>query len=147
MAGHLQNKLTGQQAASKQRLNLRLADAGGDQDQKEIHRAPETQKNRHSDVAGQFKQDQPESNREINLPREDDLRQPNSKPSPGGYGQRGAEADAGKDNPGNQGNSATDRGTQQSGENGGNGGAAHGPGADPDSLFGAPAAAKLGTEG
>ncbi len=147
VAGHLQNKLTGQQAASKQRLNLRLADAGADQDQKEIRRAPETPKNRHSDVAGQFKQDQPESNREGELPREDDSRQPNSKPSLGGYSEQGAEADAGKDNPGNQDNSPTDRGTQQSGENGGNGGAAHGTGADPDSLFGAPAAAKLGTEG
>ena len=37
MAGNLQNKLTGQQAASKQRLNLRLADAGRDHDQNEIH--------------------------------------------------------------------------------------------------------------
>ena len=83
----------------------------------------------------------------VDLPREDDSRQPNSKPSPGGYGEPGAEADSGKDNPGNQDNSATDRRIQQSGENGGNGGAAHGIGADPDSLFGAPAASKLGSEG
>lgn len=147
MAGHLQSKLTGQQTASKQRLNLRLADAGGDQAQNEIHRAPETQKNRHSDVAGQFKQDQPKSNREIDLPREDDSRQPNSEPSPGGDGESGAEANSGTDNPGNHDNSATDRRIQQSGENGSNGGAAHGTGADPDSLFGAPAPSKLGTEG
>jgi hypothetical protein len=147
MAGHLQSKLTGQPAASKQRLNLRLADAGGDQAQNEIHRAPETQKNRHSDVAGQFKQDQPKSNREIDLPREDDSRQPNSEPSPGGDGESGAEANSGTDNPGNHDNSATDRRIQQSGENGSNGGAAHGTGADPDSLFGAPAPSKLGTEG
>ncbi len=46
MAGNLQNKLTGQQTASKQRLNLRLADAGRDQDQNEIHRAPDAQRNR-----------------------------------------------------------------------------------------------------
>ncbi len=147
MAGHLQSKLTGQQTASKQRLNLRLADAGGDQDQNEIHRAPETQKNRHSDIAGQFKQDQPESNHGIALPREDDLRQPDSEPSPSGNGESGVEASSGKNNPGNQDDSTTDRDVQQSGENGSNGGAAHGIGADPDSLFGAPAASKLGTEG
>ena len=147
MAGHLQSKLTGQPAASKQRLNLRLADAGGDQAQNEIHRAPETQKNRHSDVAGQFKQDQPKSNREIDLPREDDSRQPNSEPSSGGYDEPGAQANSGKDNPGNQDNRATDRRIQQGAENGGNGGAAHGIGADPDSLFGAPAAPTLGSEG
>ncbi len=147
LAGRLQNKLTGQQAASKQRLNLRLADAGGDQAQNEIHRAPETQKNRHGDVAGQFKQDQPKSNREIDLPRQDDSRQPDSKSSPGGYGESGAQASSGEDNPGNHDNRATDRGIQHSGDNGGNGGATHGIGADPDSLFGAPAASKLGTEG
>ncbi len=146
MAGHLQSKLTGRQTASKQRLNLRLADAGGDQDQNEIHRAPETQKNRRGDVAGQFEQDQPKSNHEIDLPREDDLRQPSSGPSPG-VDESGAEADSGKDNPGNQDNGATDRKIQQSGDNGGNGGASHGIGADPDTLFGAPAASKLGTEG
>jgi hypothetical protein len=147
MAGHLQSKLTGQQAPSKQRLNLRLADAGGDQAQNEIHRAPETQKNRHSDVAGQFKQDQPKSNREIDLPREDDSRRPNSEPSPRGYGEPGVQANSGTDNPGNQDNRATDHRIQQGAENGGNGGAAHGIGADPESLFGAPAAPTLGSEG
>jgi len=146
MAGNLQNKLTGQQAASKQRLNLRLADAKGDQDRNEIHRAPDAAKNRHGEVAGQFKQDQPKSNGAIELPREDDSRQPNSQPSPGGTGQAGVESDAGKDNP-DKDDSATDRSIQQSGENRSNGGEAHGIGADPDSLFGAPATAKLGSEG
>jgi hypothetical protein len=145
MAGNLQNKLTGQQAASKQRLNLRLADAGRDHDQNEIRRAPDARKNRHGDVAGQFKQDQPKSN-EVDLPREDDSRQPNSQPSPGGTGEAGVESNAGKDNP-NKDDSATDRSIQQSGENSSNGGEAHGIGADPDSLFGAPATSKLGTEG
>jgi hypothetical protein len=146
MAGNLQNKLTGQQqAASKQHLNLRLADAGRDQDQNEIRRAPDARKNRHGDVAGQFKQDQPKSG-EVDLPREDDSRQPNSQPSPGGTGEAGVESNAGKDNP-NKDDSATDRSIQQSGENSSNGGEAHGIGADPDSLFGAPATSKLGTEG
>jgi hypothetical protein len=146
MAGNLQNKLTGQQqAASKQRLNLRLADAGRDQDQNEIRRAPDARKNRHGEVAGQFKQDQPKSG-EIDLPREDGSRQPNSQPSPGGMGGPGVESDAGKDNP-NKDDSATDRSIQQNGENSSNGGEAHGIGADPDSLFGAPATSKLGSEG
>ena len=146
MAGNLQNKLTGQQAASNKRLNLRLADSGRDQDRNEIHRAPDAQKNRHGDVAGQFKQDQPKSNNELNLPPEDDSRQPNSEPSPRGPGAAGVESDAGKDNP-NQDDSASDRSIQQSGENSSNGGEAHGIGADPDSLFGAPAGSKLGNEG
>src|ERR1700676_3090983 len=137
MAGNLQNKLTGQQEASKQHLNLRLADAGRDQNQNEIRRAPDARKNRHGDVAGQFKQDQPKSN-EVDLPREDDSRQPNSMPSPGGTGEAGVESNAGKDNP-NKDDSATDRSIQQGGENSSNGGEAHGIGADPDSLFGAPA--------
>jgi hypothetical protein len=146
MAENLQSKLTGQQAASRQRLNLRLADAGRDQDQGEIHRAPDAQKNRHGEVAGQFKQDQPKSGRELDLPREDDSRMLNSQPSPHGNGEASVESNAGKDNP-NPDDSAADRSIQQSGENSSNGGEAHGIGADPDSLFGAPAASKLGTEG
>jgi len=146
MAGNLQNKLTGQQTASKQRLNLRLADSGRDQNQNEIHRAPDAQKNRHGETAGQFKQDQPKSNHELNLPPEDDSRQPNSQPSPRGPGEASIESNAGKDNP-NEDDSATDRSIQQSGENSSNGGEAHGIGADPDSLFGAPATSKLGSEG
>jgi hypothetical protein len=145
MAGNLQNKLTGQQA-SKQRLNLRLADAGNGQDQNEIHRAPDAQKNHHGEVAGQFKQDQPKSGMELELPKEDDTRQPNSQASPGGNGEAGIESNAGKDNP-NQDDSATDKSIQQGGENSSNGGEAHGIGADPDSLFGAPATSKLGNEG
>jgi hypothetical protein len=146
LAGNLQSKLTGQQTASNRRLNLRLADAGRNRDQNEIHRAPDTQKNRRSEVAGQFKHDQPKSNGEINLPPEDDSRQPNAQPSPGGTGEAGVESNSGQDNP-NKDDSATDRSIQQSGENSSNGGSAHGVGADPDSLFGAPAPSKLGTEG
>ena len=146
MAGNLQSKLTGQQTASKQRLNLRLADADQNQDQDEIHRAPETRKNRHGEVAGQFKQELPKSNDALNLPPEDDSRQPNAQPSSNSTGDAGVESDAGKDNP-NKSDSASDRSIQQSGENSSNGGEAHGVGADPDSLFGAPASSKLGTEG
>ncbi|MGA6974169.1 MAG: hypothetical protein WBY93_21255 [Candidatus Binatus sp.] len=145
LAGNLQSKLTGQQANSNRRLNLRLADAGNDQDQNEIRRAPDTQKNRHGEIAGQFKQDLQKSN-EIDLPPEDDSRQPNSQPSTGGTGEAGVESDAGRDNPTKQ-DDATDRSIQQSGENSSNGGEAHGIGADPDSLFGAPAPSKLGSEG
>src|SRR5271170_226569 len=145
LAGNLQSKLTGQQANSNRRLNLRLADAGNDQDQNEIRRAPDTQKNRHGEIAGQFKQDLQKSN-EIDLPPEDDSRQPNAQPSTGGTGEAGVESDAGQESP-NKDQTATDRSIQQSGENSSNGGEAHGIGADPDSLFGAPAPSKLGSEG
>jgi hypothetical protein len=147
MAGHLQSKLTGQQTASKARLNLRLAGAGGDQEQNEIHRAPGTLKHRSGDVAGQFKQDHQESSREFELPSENDSRRPNSEPSPAGYGEPGAQVNSDKDNPANQDNRAADRRIQQGGDNAANGGAAHGIGADPDSLFGAPSAPTLGSEG
>jgi hypothetical protein len=72
MAGHFQSKLTGQQPPSKQRLNLRLADAGADRQQNPIGRAPDPKKNHHGDVAGQFKQDQPHSGKELNLPPQAD---------------------------------------------------------------------------
>jgi len=145
MAGHFQSKLTGQQPPSKQRLNLRLADAGGDAQRDQIHRAPDAKKNRHGDVAGQFKQDQPHSSKELNLPREDDSRKENKWPSPRN-GENGTELGSGKDNSSNQ-DAAIDRSIQQGAENGSNGGEGHGIGTDPDSLFGAPAASKLGTEG
>ena len=146
MAGHFQSKLTGQQPPSKQRLNLRLADSGANAQGDQIRRAPDAKKNRHGDVAGQFKQDQPHSGAELNLPRQDDSRPPNKWPTPNRNGENGTELGSGKDNPSNQ-DSAIDRSIQQGGENGSNGGEGHGIGADPDSLFGAPAASKLGTEG
>jgi hypothetical protein len=144
IAGNLQSKLTGQQPPSRQRLNLRLADAGNDQQQDQIRRAPDAKKNRR-EVTGQFKQDQPHSGNELNLPRQDDSRPENKWPSPRS-GDNGAELGNGKDNPTEQ-DAAIDRSIQQGSENGSNGGEGHGIGADPDSLFGAPAASKLGTEG
>lgn len=148
MAGNLQSKLTGQQtASSRQRLNLRLADAGGDQNQNQIPRAPETQKNRPSDAAGQFRQDQPDSNHRIDLPNENGSPKPDSAPSSGGDGESGVESDSGKDQRADQDASTADRTLNQSGENGSNGGATHGVGVDPDSLFGSPEASKLGSEG
>ena len=144
MAGHFQSKLTGQQPPSKQRLNLRLADSGAERQQNPIGRAPDPKRNHHGDVAGQFKQDQPHSNA-LNLPPQDDSRKENKWPSSHG-GENGTELGSGKDNPTNQ-DAAIDRSIQQGAENGSNGGEGHGIGADPDSLFGAPAASKLGTEG
>jgi hypothetical protein len=144
MAGNLQSKLTGQQTASNQRLNLRLSDAGNDQGQNEIRRAPDAPR-RHGEVAGQFKQDQPRSNGALNLPRQDDSRQSVQTPS-GGNGEASVESNAGKENS-NKDDSASDRSVEESGENSSNGGEAHGIGADPDSLFGAPVASKLGNEG
>jgi hypothetical protein len=144
MAGNLQSKLTGQQKSSNQRLNLRLADAGNDQDQNEIRRAPDTPK-RHSEIAGQFKQDQPRSSGELNLPKQDDSRQTVQTPA-GGHGDANVDSNAGKDNP-NKDDNAADRSVEENGENSSNGGEAHGIGTDPDSLFGAPAGSKLGNEG
>jgi hypothetical protein len=144
MAGNLQSKLTGQQSSSNQRLNLRLADAGNDQNQNQIRRAPDNPK-RHGEVAGQFKQDQPRSKGEIEMPKENDPRMNMQNPA-GGNGDANIESNAGKENP-NKDESPSDRSVEESGENSSNGGEAHGIGADPDSLFGAPVASKLGNEG
>jgi hypothetical protein len=146
MAGQFQSKLTGQQA-SKNHLNLRLADAGNGQPQNPIHRAPDAAKNRRGEVAGQFKQDQPRSPGALNLPPLDDSRQPDSQPSPGANSENDNELGGGQNRPGNRDDSGADRTAQANGDNASNGGAAHGIGADPGSLFGAPQGSKLGNEG
>ena len=147
MAGHLQSKLTGQQTASKQRLNLRLADAGGDQDQNEIHRAPETQKNRRGDIAGQFKQDQPKSNHEIDLPREDDLRQPSSEPSPGATMSRARKPTPARTTPAIRTTARPIAGSSKAARMAATAARRTESAPIPTALFGAPAASKLGTEG
>jgi hypothetical protein len=146
MAGQFQSKLTGQQP-SKNRLSLRLADAGNGTQQNPIHRAPDAQKNRRGEVAGQFKQDQPKSDKALNLPPLDDSRQPDAQPSPSSSADASNELGGGKDRTGSQDDSGTERTAQANGENSTNGGVSHGIGADPDSLFGAPAGSKLGAEG
>lgn len=146
MAGQFQSKLTGQQA-SKNHLNLRLADAGNGQVQNPIHRAPDAPRNRRGEVAGQFKQDQPRSAGALNLPPLDDSRQPDSQPSPGGNSESDNELGGSQNRAGNRDDSGADRTAQANGENASNGGAVHGIGADPGSLFGAPAGSKFGNEG
>ncbi|HYL58221.1 MAG TPA: hypothetical protein VEU51_05080 [Candidatus Acidoferrales bacterium] len=146
MAGQFQSKLTGQQPF-KNHLTLRLADSGNGSQQNPIHRAPDAQKNRRGEVAGQFRQEQPKNEKALNLPPLDDSRQPDSQPSPSSGADPSNELGGGKDRAGNQDDSGADRTAQNNGENSTNGGESHGIGADPDSLFGAPAGSKLGTEG
>ena len=146
MAGQFQSKLTGQQP-SKNRLNLRLADAGNGAQQNPIQRAPDAQKNRRGEVAGQFKQEQSKNEKTLNLPPLDDSRQPDSQPSPSVGSDPSNELGGSKTRTGGQDDSGTDRDAQANGENSTNGGESHGIGADPDSLFGAPAGSKLGAEG
>lgn len=144
MAGRFQNKLTGQQQP-KQRLNLRLADSGVSSEPGNIHRAPEQPRNRRGEVAGQFQQDTSQTRQDLDLPPVDDTKHVDTK-AQGKGGEHSSELGGGKDNSNNQNNASTDN-APQSGDSGTSGGPAHGIGADPDSLFGAPATVKLGTEG
>jgi hypothetical protein len=144
MAGRFQNKLTGQQQP-KQRLNLRLADAGPNSETGQIRRAPDQPGNRRKEVAGQFQQDPSLSKQDLDLPPVDDTKHVGTQ-AQGKGGDHSSDLGGGKDNSGNQNSASTDD-AQQSGDSGTSGGVAHGIGADPESLFGAPATAKLGTEG
>ena len=144
MAGRFQSKLTGQQAP-KQRLNLRLADNGGGLDRNEIARAPDAQKKSRKDVAGQFEQNKSETSEKFNLKHGADAYGQPAKPS-GDHEDTGVES-RGKGNSNSQDEASNDHSSDQNGDSASNGGVAHGIGADPGSLFGAPTQARLGTEG
>jgi hypothetical protein len=144
MAGHLQNKLTGNQPNQK-RLNLRLADAGNNLSRNQIQRAPDSSR-KDRDVAGQFQQEHSARN-ENHLPTGADARRLHGQLAPHSSSQNRTDSSGDNKDPNSDHDSALDRDGQQSGEQGSNGGASHGIGADPDTLFGAPAPSKLGTEG
>ena len=145
MAGNLQDKLTGQRQ-SHQRLNLKLADAA-DPLAGRVNQSPlDAQNQKRRDAAGQFQRDQTNDGNGP-LPR-------GTLHNNGGDEQEQA---AGRSDLANQQQGANDpnattkplddRGDQQNGEQGSSGGASHGIGVDPDSLFGAATQSKLGNEG
>ncbi|MDO8431379.1 MAG: hypothetical protein Q7S58_03115 [Candidatus Binatus sp.] len=145
MAGKFQSKLTGEQSP-KQRLNLRLADNGGGLERNEIRRRPELSgKKSREDAAGQFQRGQPETANKFNLEHDPDASGKPAQPS-GNRADLGAQS-GGKGRSSGQDDALLDHSSDQNGDAGSNGGASHGIGADPDSLFGAPTQAKLGTEG
>jgi hypothetical protein len=143
MAGRFQNKLTGEQP-QKQHLNLRLADNAGTIERNQNHNLPDFNKKKREDAAGQF-QHESEAQQKLNLEHGADAYGQPAKPS-GNRADSGGDA-SGKGRSNGQDEALLDHSSDQNGDSASNGGSAHGIGADPDSLFGAPAQAKLGTEG
>ena len=146
LANNLQSKLTGQKS-QPQRLNLKLADAadpfGQDRDRNNKFAAP----HRKSDnPAGQFQRDQP-AGKAGDLPNNPVHNENQDQDRPSGMADSGNQSQGGKNSGDDNQDQANDANSQQNGDQGSNGGAAHGIGADPDSLFGSPAQAKLGSEG
>ena len=144
LAGKFQNKLTGRNEKT-QRLTLRLADAASDLSRNEIERGPDQKKNRRNDVAGQFRQEQKHATGDEHLPATDDSKRVITQPRLGANSELANQASGRRD--GSNGDQASRDGDGQQNEGSSNGTDSHGVGADPDSLFGEPAAAKLGNEG
>lgn len=146
LAGNLQSKLTGQKS-QPQRLNLKLADAADPFAQDKDRNNNFAQQHKHNDnPAGQFQRDQP-AGKEGDLPQNPVHNENQDQDRPAGAGDMGNQSQGGKNSADDNQDQTADANSQQNGDQGSNGGAAHGIGADPDSLFGAPAQAKLGSEG
>jgi hypothetical protein len=145
MAGNLQDKLTGQKQ-QHQRLNLKLADAADPMSGRANHNPLDPANHQRRDAAGQFQRDQTNDSNGA-LPR-GSLRNNNSDEQEQAAGRSDlANEQQGANDPNGAPKPLDDQGDQQNGENGSAGGAAHGIGVDPDSLFGAPTQSKLGNEG
>ncbi|MGB6553819.1 MAG: hypothetical protein WBE78_10030 [Candidatus Binataceae bacterium] len=146
LAQRIQNKLRGEQPSRKQRLTLKLADAGGDQasnprgDESALRR-----QHRQGEAAGQFKREHSFGDEDIPLPKVDETHGPRQQQSVGGNEDLQT---PGRVNPENapDADSAPDTGDQR-GNLGSSGGPSHGIGADPDSLFGAATKSPMSTEG
>jgi len=145
LAGKVQNRLRGP-SANKPRLTLKLADAGTDQNssQRSDNSEPWRNGGRHEQT-GQFKQEHDESYSPLpGGPLEND---PAAGSTPGDSAGGGGEIGGSDDSPVPDSDAARRNGDDQRGEQQSNGGASHGIGADPQTLFGAQVDSKLGNEG
>jgi membrane protein implicated in regulation of membrane protease activity len=147
LAGDVQSKLRGD-SKQQQRLTLRLADNEAGLDPSD-RRGSDTRRNSHrGEQAGQFKRDNPGED-EPALPSIDDaLREPDAQGNTGDNGDNGQDSGS-KGKPLSAGNDSSQSAQtdEQRGEQSYNGGAVHGIGADPDSLFGEPSKSKMSAEG
>ncbi len=145
MAGNLQDKLTGQRP-SHQRLNLKLTDATDPMTGRTNHNQFDAANNKRRDAAGQFQRDQ---SNDSNGPLPQGTLHNNSSDEQEQAAGRSdlANEQQGVNDPNGAPKPQDAQGDQQNGEQGNSGGAAHGIGVDPDSLFGAAAQSKLGNEG
>ncbi|MHB8383564.1 MAG: hypothetical protein ACYDC3_14650 [Candidatus Binataceae bacterium] len=148
LARRVQSKLRGADGARRNRLTLKLADPGGDQatnprggDSALGRRA------RERDAAGQFKREHPAQEDDFPLPPIDKSAPPREQLRPSGE-QAGALETPGSGESENEPEADSPQDTRDPrGDLASNGGAAHGIGADPDSLFGAATKSAMSTEG
>jgi hypothetical protein len=147
LAGDVQSKLRGD-FKSQQRLTLRLADNEATLDPSD-RRGPDTRRNSHrGEQAGQFKRDNPNEDEPALPPIDDSLREPDAQGNTADNGEGGQDSGGkGKTLSGADDSSQSAQTDEQRGEQSYNGGAVHGIGADPDSLFGEASKSKMSAEG
>lgn len=147
LAGDVQSKLRGD-FKSQQRLTLRLADNEATLDPSD-RRGPDARRNSHrGEQAGQFKRDNPNEDEPALPPIDDSLREPDAQSNTADNGEGGQDSGGkGKTLSGADDSSQSAQTDEQRGEQSYNGGAVHGIGADPDSLFGEASKSKMSAEG
>ena len=143
LAGRLQNRLTGRD--NKSRLTLKLADNSREMGSLEKHELPKLNPHRQGeDADAHFEHEKTAG--ESSLPNADRMTTNDSEKNnvPGGDTD---ETDPGKQHIATP-DSANDKSSDQAeNDQSSNGGFAHGIGADPDTLFGAPSDPKMGGQG
>ena len=148
LADSMQSKLRGD-SRQKQRLTLKLADNDAGLDPSNPRGPNLNRKTKHGDQAGQFKRDSPAEDEASLPPIDDSLREPDAEPSAGENAEGGADS-AAKGKSMNADNDPSHNGADDDvarSDQSYNGGAVHGIGADPDSLFGEAANSKMSSEG
>ncbi len=145
LAGKLQSKLTGREE-SHQRIDLKLTDSRDELDaQANAKRLNLDAPREQQDTAGQWQQDQ--------SPNDDISPRADSGSLPGSNQQRAAAPQADADNGSDEqrqtsnDNSSGKPSEEASNDQGAGGGASHGVGNDPDTLFGPASDPKLGSQG
>ena len=148
LASRVQNKLRGDSAARRHRLTLKLADTGGDRASNPRGDDSALRRNhRRGDTAGQFKSEHPAGQEDFPLPPIDKSARAHDQSHPSGdQGGSLAVPDSGESDSAPEAQSAHDTPDSRA-DQASNGGATHGIGADPDSLFGAPVSSRMTTEG
>lgn len=147
LAGNLQDKLTGRKP-SHPRINLKLTDASDELNALERRNHPNLNPSRKDEAGGAHFEHDNSNNRNDPVLTKPGTVAHNPDEDRGEHGQSTAE-----NGPDDSQNSSADRddsrrASEQAGNDQGSiGGSGHGIGADPDTLFGPPADAKLGSQG
>ncbi|HVA80428.1 MAG TPA: hypothetical protein VNF29_05845 [Candidatus Binataceae bacterium] len=148
LASRVQSKLRGGSGARKRRLTLKLADADGARASNP--RGDDAAARRHhrtGDTAGQFKREHLAGKHDVPLPPIDKSADAEQQAQPSDDRANGTEAPGLGGSGTSPETDSTRAAADQHGDQSSNGGAAHGIGADPGSLFGSASNPAMGTEG